>query len=174
MTVGYSLWLMPSAPDLAELTGWVQRLAPEFGQPAFVPHVTVQGDLETPLDTLQTQTAALAASCPVQHWQVNAVQSTDHFFRCLYLRFDETPAFRALQAGALAISGTVLGMSPYPHLSLAYGQMQTGQQPLLSAVEEKFITRRLTFDRISICRSSKDIPIPEWTCLQDFPLKPIT
>lgn len=165
---------MPSAPDLAELTGWVQRLAPEFGQPAFVPHVTIQGDLETPLHTLQTQTAALAASCPVLHWQVHAVQSTDHFFRCLYLRFDETPAFRALQAGALAISGTVLGMSPYPHLSLAYGQMQTGQQPLLTAVEEKFITRRLTFDRISICRSSKDIPIPEWTCLQDFPLKPIT
>jgi 2'-5' RNA ligase len=165
---------MPSAPDLAELTGWVQRLAPEFGQPAFVPHVTIQGDLETPLDTLQSQTAALAASCPVLHWQVNAVQSTDHFFRCLYLRFDETPAFRALQAGALAISGTVLGMSPYPHLSLAYGQMQTGQQPLLTAVEEKFITRRLTFDRISICRSSKDIPIPEWTCLQDFPLKPIS
>ena len=165
---------MPSAPDLAELTGWVQRLAPEFGQPAFVPHVTIQGDLETPLDTLQSQTAALAASCPVLHWQVNAVQSTDHFFRCLYLRFDETHAFRALQAGALAISGTVLGMSPYPHLSLAYGQMQTGQQPLLTAVEEKFITRRLTFDRISICRSSKDIPIPEWTCLQDFPLKPIS
>ena len=174
MTVGYSLWLMPSAADQAELTGWVQRLAPEFGQPAFVPHVTIQGDLETPIDSLQAQTAALAASCQVLQWQVNAVQSTDHFFRCLYLSFDETPAFRALQDGALAISGTVLGMSPYPHLSLAYGQMQTGQQPLLSAVEDRFLPRRLTFDRISICRSSKDIPIPEWTCLQDFPLKPIT
>jgi len=174
VTVGYSLWLMPSATDQAELTGWVQRLAPEFRQPAFVPHITIQGDLETPLDTLQAQTAALAASCQVLHWQVSAVQSTDHFFRCLYLRFDETSAFRALQAGALAISGTVLGMSPFPHLSLAYGQMQTGQQPLLSAVEEKFSARRLTFDRISICRSSKDIPIPEWSCLEDFPLKPIT
>jgi hypothetical protein len=164
---------MPSAADQAKLTGWVQRLAPEFGQPAFVPHITIQGDLATPLGILQAQTAALAASCQVLEWEVNEVQSTDHFFRCLYLRFDETPAFRSLQDGALAMSGTVAGMSPYPHLSLAYGQMQPGQQPLLAFVEENFRTMRLTFDRISICRSSKEIPIPEWTCLQDFPLKPI-
>ena len=164
---------MPSAADQAKLTGWVQRLASEFGQPAFVPHITIQGDWSTPLDTLQAQTAALAASCPVLEWQVNEVQSTDHFFRCLYLRFEETPAFRALQDGALAMSGTVTGMSPYPHLSLAYGQMQPGQQPLLAFVEENFRTMRLTFDRISICRSSKDIPIPKWSCLQDFPLKAI-
>ena len=92
----------------------------------------------------------------------------------MYLRFEETQAFKALQDGALAISGTDTGLSPYPHLSLAYGQMQPGQQALLALMEENFLTRPLTFDRLSISRSSKDIPISEWTCLQDFPLKPIT
>ena len=174
MKVGYSLWLMPSAADQAELTGWVQRLAPEFGQHAFVPHVTIQGDLETPLEILRAKTAALASSCRVLRWPVQAVQSTDNFFRCMYLRFEETQAFKALQDGALAISGTVTGLSPYPHLSLAYGQMQPGHQALLALMEENFLTRPLTFDRLSISRSSKDIPISEWACLQDFPLKPIT
>ena len=165
---------MPISADQAELNSWVKRLAPEFGQPGFVPHITIQGDLETPLEILLAKTAALAAGCKVLDWPVHAVQSTEHFFRCLYLRFEETQAFRALQEGALAISGTVTGMSPYPHLSLAYGQMQPRNEPLLAVVKENFLTKRLTFDRLSICRSSKHIPITEWSCLQDFPLKPIT
>ncbi len=174
MKAEHSIWLMPCASEQADLSVWVKRLAPQFGQPAFVPHLTIQGDLETPLEILQAKTAALASSCKVLRWPVQAVQSTENFFRCMYLRFEETQAFKALQDGALAISGTVTGLSPYPHLSLAYGQMQPGQQALLALMEENFLTRPLTFDRLSICRSSKNIPISEWVCLQDFPLKPIT
>lgn len=163
---------MPAPTEQAELAGWVQGLAPTFGQPAFVPHLTIQGDLSTPLEALEAQARALAASCTVQRWPVQSVESTAHFFRCLYLRFEATPAFTALQQGAQAITGTAQGLSPYPHLSLAYGQMQPERQSLAKAVQTHFAGRSLVFDRISICLSSKDIPIADWACLRDYPLAP--
>lgn len=173
MRVEYSLWLMPCASELAELTALVAKLAPEFGESAFIPHVTIQGDIAMDLDKLAAHTKALAAASPVQSWSVASVESRPFFFRCLYLRFPVTPAFKALQKSAQAFTGTASGLSPYPHLSLAYGQMQPRHQPLLDAIKARFMGQLLCFDRIAICRSTKDIPIQEWTCLFDYPLAPL-
>lgn len=170
MRAEYSLWLLPCADQLAELTALVTQLAPEFGAPAFVPHVTIQGDLAISLDTLAAHTQMLAAASSALCWPVHSVASSAHFFRCLYLSFPRTQAFDALQRAALACTGTASGLSPFPHLSLAYGQLQAQQQALLDALNTRFAGQAMRFDRIAICRSSKEVPIDEWEVLLDYPL----
>lgn len=170
MRAEYSLWLLPCAHQLAELTALVTQLAPAFGTPAFVPHVTIQGDLAMELDTLAAHTQRLAAASPVLCWPVHSVASSAHFFRCLYLRFPSTQAFDGLQRAALAFTGTASGLSPFPHLSLAYGELQAQQHALLAALNARFAGQALRFDRIAICRSSKEVPIDEWAVLSEYPL----
>ena len=170
MNSAYSLWLMPCAADMSVLGDVVDRLAPEFGQPGFVPHVTIQGDMEIALDRLAAHAGALAAACAAQRWPVHDVECSDHFFRCLYLRFQTTPLFEELQRAAQACSGTASGLSPYPHLSLAYGQMRPQQGALVDALRAQFVGRGLVFDRLTICRSSRNLPIADWECLVDYPL----
>lgn len=170
MSAAYSLWLMPREADLLLLGAEVGRLAPEFGEPVFLPHVTIQGDLDMDLDVLQLHAERIAAGLGPLHWPVRAVESSAHFFRCLYLRFDSTPAFEAMQRAAAAATGTVTGLSPYPHLSLAYGQMRPHHEPLLQAAGRRFVGQDLVFDRLRVVRSSKDIPITEWRGLHDYPL----
>lgn len=168
---GYSLWLLPEAAAQSRLTALVAELAPRFGQPAFVPHVTVQGDLLLGLDTVSSHARAIADATPVQHWRIDAVESTGNFFRCLYLRFADSPAFDDLRRAAQTHSGTAVGLSPYPHLSLAYGQLTPDVAGLPAELSARFAGQTLTFDRLAVCRSSKDIPIDEWDCVLTLPLQ---
>ena len=168
---GFSLWLLPEASTQAELTALVQELAPQFGQPAFIPHVTVQGDLLLDLAMLTDHARALAASTDVQNWPVDTVESTENFFRALYLRFADSPAFAQLLHQSERLTGTATGLSPYPHLSLAYGALPS-ESPLLARLTARFTGTAIRFDRLAICRSSKDIPIADWDCVVTLPLKP--
>jgi hypothetical protein len=176
---GYSLWLLPEPAVLAELTALVATLAPRFGQPAFMPHVTVQGDLAAAfaddLAVLCAHAEAMAAETAALTWRVEAVESTTHFFRCLYLRFADTPAFGALQARAQAATGTATGLSPYPHLSLAYGEAlpdPAEMAALKATLATRWTGRVLRLDRLALCRSSKDLPIADWRCVLTLPLAP--
>lgn len=170
MTPAYSIWLMPSAADAAMLQALVNELAPQFGQPSFVPHITIQGDLVLPLETVAAHTRQLAATCSAQTWPVQEVQRSDFFFRCLFLRFADHAVFDGLQQQSQALSGTAEGLSPYPHISLAYGQVQPHQLALVDALRARFAGRSIHFDRLSVCLSSKDTPIANWRCVFDAPL----
>lgn len=165
---------MPCANQRDELTALVAQLAPEFGAPAFVPHVTIQGDLAMDLDTLVAHTQVLANASTALCWPVQSVASSAHFFRCLYLRFPSTQMFDALQQAAQALTGTASGLSPFPHLSLAYGQFKPHHQAMLEALNMRFVDQPMRFDRIAICRSSQDVPINEWSVLFDYLLADAT
>ena len=159
---------MPCANQLAELTALVALLAPDFGAPAFVPHVTIQGDLAMELDTLVAHAKVLADASTALCWPVQSVESSAHFFRCLYLRFPSAQVFDAMQKAAQALTGTASGLSPFPHLSLAYGQLKPHHQAVLEALNTRFIDQPMRFDRIAICRSSQNVPIKEWSVLFDY------
>ena len=168
----YSIWLMPAAADGEALQALVDELAPQFGQPAFVPHVTIQGDLALPLAAVTDAVRAMAAAWPAQRWPVQQLERSDYFFRCLYLRFAPTAAFAGLQQAAQAFARTAEGLSPYPHLSLAYGQVQPRQLPLFDALQARFAGQGVGFDRLAVVLSSKDIPIADWRSVVEAPLSP--
>ena len=54
-------------------------------------------------------------------------------------------------------------LSPFPHLSLAYGNLPVREKiarsrPLAGAIEG----RTIKFDRLAVALSGKDIPVDEW------------
>lgn len=169
----HSLWLIPEAADGQRLDALIAELAPLFATAAFRAHVTVQGDLATPLPELREIAAALARSCPRLDWPPAGVAASMHYFRSLYLELPPHAEFARLQTEAAALSGTALGLSPFPHLSLAYGEAADPalKPALLRRYAQWFRVRPgLRCDRLAIARSSKDLPIAQWTLIESFAL----
>lgn len=163
-----SIWLLPEFAQERRLAATIAELATVQGESAFFPHVTIQGDLCRPAAELVEPLAALAKEVPVQRWNVSAVACGDHFFRCLYLRFDAERELASLQERVLAFTGSDAGLSPFPHLSLAYGQVTGDTLRERDRLAARFDVREVTFDRVAIVRSSKDVPIDAWQLLCSF------
>jgi 2'-5' RNA ligase len=166
----YSIWLLPDPLSEPRLLETIARLSVLMGGPSFLPHVTVQGDIAQTLGPLRAQVQRMAQQCAPQCWTVGTVECSPHFFRSLYLRFARVPEFARLQQLSRRCTGTARGLSPFPHLSLAYGDPHPGNTGLCDILVEEFADQEIRFDRIAICRSSKSVPIPQWECLAQFPL----
>ena len=171
MRAEYSIWLLPEAGQEATLTRTVSRLSDELGGAVFAPHLTIQGDLALPLEELAAFTAELAGRVDVQRWPVIMVENSAHFFRCLYLRFATPPGFELLQGAVRAMSKTTDGLSPFPHLSLAYGDAGPHHVQARAALAGECIGRDIVFDRLAISRSSKNLAIADWKNLALYPLQ---
>ena len=166
----YSIWLLPEAALERTLQRTISELAIVQGESAFFPHVTLQGDLCRSLEDLSGPVAGMARDLPAQRWRVRAVECGDHFFRCLYLRFDADVVLAALQDRVRAFTGTADGLSPFPHLSLAYGTVTDATRRARDELAQGFAAREVVFDRIAVIRSSKDVPIAEWRILEEYSL----
>ena len=166
----YSIWLLPEAVLERTLQRTISELAIVQGESAFFPHVTLQGDLCRSLEDLSGPVAGMARDLPAQRWRVRAVECGDHFFRCLYLRFDADVVLAALQDRVRAFTGTADGLSPFPHLSLAYGTVTDATRRVRDELAQGFSAREVVFDRIALVRSSKDVPIAEWRILEEYSL----
>lgn len=166
----YSVWMRPAPADEAALVHAIARVSAQYGGPLFAPHVTVQGDLALPLENLHSLVKAMADISLVQRWRVQAVECSPHFFRRAMLRFAPTDAFTALQAATHAASQTDVGLSPFAHLSLAYGEDCADGRDVHQALAQEFLGREIALDRLSICHSAKTVPIANWRYLADYPL----
>lgn len=172
MTNEYSIWLLPNTADTARLNNSIALLSGHLGGPVFAPHVTIQGDISTELAPLSHLLERLAACQAPLRWRVDGVESSEHFFRCLYLRLSLTPAFGLMQQATQAITRTATGLSPFPHLSLAYGEPHPNIAGLLGPLAEHYEGQELVFDQLAVCRSSKNVPIEQWCILESHSLSP--
>ncbi len=168
-----SIWLLPSDAQARLLDAAVIQLAPFFLTPPFTAHVTLQGDLA--LDDAQGQELAqtLARQLPAITLAQQGLASSPHFFRSLYLQLAPDAAFDAMQAACAALSGTRQGLSPFPHLSLAYGEPRDEADRLVLATPQLGAIEALgpiRLDHLVLARSSKDIPIADWRILARFAL----
>ena len=172
MSNDFSIWLLPSAVHAARLDESIALLSSHLGSPKFAPHVTIQGDITTDLGPLSRLLERLAACQAPLRWHVEGVETSENFFRSLYLRLTLTPAFGLMQQATQAITRTTSGLSLFPHLSLAYGEPQPHIAGLLSPLAEKYEGQELVFDQLAVCRSSKNVPVNQWCILQSCPLNP--
>lgn len=167
--LGYSFWLLPQAEPDAWFGQCVARLAPRFGCPVFRPHMTVQGDLALPAHLLQAALAELAGVVRPLVFEVNGVHRSAEYFRSLYLAFETLPAFDRLQQLAAEQSGTAQGLSPFPHVSLAYGESadpQTKEAVMHEIGPSAGFSGKVGFDRLALVHSAKWVPIEQWRVLQ--------
>jgi hypothetical protein len=166
----YSIWLLPAAAPAARLSDSIALMSTHLGGPVFLPHVTIQGDITTELAPLERVLERLAACLAPLRWRVDGVETSGHFFRCLYLRLAVTPAFGLMQQATQAITRTTSGLSPFAHLSLAYGQAHPHIAGMLGPLAEQYEGQDLVFDHLAVCRSSKNLPIDQWCILEHYPL----
>ncbi len=166
----YSIWLLPEAGLHKRLTAIVDDLAERFGSVSFIPHVTIQGDLTVLFEVLTEAVQAVANEHTSQHWPAASIDGGEHFFRSLYVRFDESPAYLSFKQSMQRISGTDDGLSLFPHLSLAYGLTGAQKSAAMFAELGQLLSTPFCFDRIVIARSSKNVPIADWESLAEFAL----
>lgn len=166
----YSLWLLPAEQEMAWLKPLIANLAAQFGTPPFIPHVTIQGDLGLSRDQVATLAAKLANSCPMLVWEIKGTDSSAHFYRSLYLEFSICTDFTRLQEKSLSGTGIQTGLSPFPHLSLAYGEANVCDKSDLILKLTPYLADHpmITFDRLVVARSSCSTPIEEWAILDEF------
>ncbi|MCC6380188.1 MAG: hypothetical protein IT519_15345 [Burkholderiales bacterium] len=167
----YSFWLVPEASLERELDKLVRALAPLFGMPAFSPHATVQGDLDLSAEDAEMLARRLVEEESPLAWRAWGIQWTEHPFRAFFVAFDRADRFRALTERSAKLTGTREGLSPFPHLSLAYGSLPVREKiarsrPLAGAIDG----RTMTFDRLVVALSGKDVPIEEWKAVATIPL----
>lgn len=167
----YSFWLVPEEPVERELSTLVRALAPVFGMPAFAPHATVQGDLDLAADDAETLARELVAGGAPLAWRSWGIQWTEHPFRTFFVAFDRADRFNALRERSAKLTGSREGLSPFPHLSLAYGTLPVREKiarsrPLAPAFEG----RTIKFDRLVVALSGKEVPIEEWRAVATIPL----
>ncbi|MEO8849366.1 MAG: 2'-5' RNA ligase family protein [Casimicrobiaceae bacterium] len=169
----YSLWLLPGEDDTQRLADLVVRLSRRFATRPFVPHVTIQGDIDRRLDDVATVAEGLARALPVRAWRVRGVEQSDHHFRALYLALDDAdPTFAQLRARSAAAFGTEAGLSPFPHMSLAYGTLDAATKRDLAREFAAELPASLTLARLAVTLAGVGVAIASWRTLQCFALAP--
>ena len=170
MAAECSIWLLPAENQERQLQQTITKLSTALGGEVFAPHVTIQGDIDLPWTALTEPLGALAARMSVQRWSVKDIERSEHFFRCLYVRFGAEPMFDQMQASVQIFTRIATGLSPFPHLSLAYGEPQPDTAVWGDRLSAELKAEEIVFDRLSICRSSKTVPIAQWENLVVYPL----
>lgn len=162
----FSLWLLPEPGMAQRLDALISRLAPLFGCPVFQAHLTVQGDLAGSRAGLE-EILRTVALMPIG-FELTGVGASSAYFRSLYLDFRHQPDFSLLQREVAARTGTEVGLAPFPHLSLAYGEPADPAKKdcLRNDAELAALAGTIRFDRLALVRSSKDVPIEQWTPIQ--------
>jgi hypothetical protein len=166
----YSVWLLPAEPLASLLRAQVAALASEFGTPPFPPHVTLQGDLALPLAQVVRATAALAQTLQAQHWTVHGIDTAASHWRSFHVVFAAASAFAPALAQLAALTGSHDALSPFAHLSLAYGPLADARKAELRARVLPQLPPLFAFDRLAVALSGKTVGVPSWRTLQTFAL----
>lgn len=167
----YSLWLLPAAADEAKLNAIVRLLADRHKAPSFRAHLTLLGDIpgggDDPRGALQT----IAATAPAFSVPVAAIELSDAYFMSFYARFPLLPALERLKAASVAAIGHGSVDGFVPHVSLLYGPVpEPEKERSAEGLRRDLVAQPVTFDRIAVVRSAKDVPIEEWAVLDECPL----
>jgi hypothetical protein len=168
----YSFWLLPSLGQAPSLAAEIAAIAPYFGTSAFPPHMTIQGDLSLSLETLASFLPQIAGGLGPLFLRVEAVRTSSERFRSLYLGFEESDSFLMLQERSRKLCGTAAGLSPFPHLSIAYGEPGPGRDKSEEAarLSSSYLGTRILFSRLVLAASSSSLPIGSWRVVSELEL----
>ncbi|MBI2096551.1 MAG: 2'-5' RNA ligase family protein [Candidatus Sungbacteria bacterium] len=165
----YSLWFVPDSAVLSYYRDIIVKLSNKFQSAAFLPHVTLLGNIEgQPLETILEKTAHLADKLKPLRLEIDGIGYEDFFFRSLYFRVRLTGAL--LAANQLAQECFYLeDPAPYmPHLSLLYSNLPASEKrgliPSLARDPQGYFIP----ENISLWETRGDIS--KWHLVKEFPL----
>ncbi|MGD8405537.1 MAG: hypothetical protein PVJ21_17905 [Anaerolineales bacterium] len=164
----YALWIMPEGAAYTLTDSYIAKLSRAYDLPKFKPHVTLLAGIPFPKpSTLRDLAHNLL---PFRIHLASQPQYLDEYFRCLFLKADETPALME----AFSKTSQLFDYAEqfyFPHLSLAYGDLPVeAKREMIQTLGEipgiEFETRHL-----SLVQASAEMPISSWTVVEHFPLR---
>ncbi len=169
----HSLWLVPArhGPARATLRQTIERLAGRFGTPVFDPHVTLLGGLEGAFEALSTAAHRLATVIPPCEIALGEIVSRRSYHQRLVAVVAPTPELEGAHSRAVAsFSGEASAY--WPHLSLAYGDLDEGATAELAAMATAAGVSGLCFDAAALELWRTDGDVGAWRRISSFELWP--
>jgi 2'-5' RNA ligase len=138
-TLGYALWLMPSGEVRQRLAGTILELSRQYGTPAFQPHVTLAGSIVGPAREVTSKMKDLAKRIPPFTVRLTTVGGLEEYFRCLFVRVEQTHPITSANAAAQEIFRLPKQPAFMPHLSLLYGSLPSNEKErIIAALDHRF------------------------------------
>src|SRR3989338_5017501 len=100
-TKRYSLWIIPTGDVYDRLKDIILRLSLKYSTPRFEPHITLIGGLSCSEEEILSKVSWLSTLLKPFPVKLIKTEYLDEYYRCLFLRAEETD--NLLNAHALAI-----------------------------------------------------------------------
>src|SRR5437879_1543205 len=123
IAVGMSLWLMPEGRAGDRLRALIGELARRHRTPSFLPHLTLLGGIPGPEEAALSRAAGPARGLAPIAIRLREVETSDEYFRCVFVRAEPTKALRGAHVDARAALAGAAPTPFKPHLSLLYGRL---------------------------------------------------
>jgi 2'-5' RNA ligase len=122
--VGISLWLMPEGGVGDRLRVLIRDLARRHRTPPFLPHLTLLGGIPGPEEAVLSRAASLARGLGPIAIRLREVDTSDEYFRSVFVRAQQIESLRGAHVGARAAFAGAAPAPFLPHLSLLYGRLE--------------------------------------------------
>ena len=116
----YALWIMPEGSAYTLTDSYITKLSVAYNLPRFEPHLTLLSGIRNPVtSTLRGLAGGLP---PFRIRLASQPEYLNEYFRCLFIKADETPELIDAFSKASQLFGYE-GETYFPHLNLAYGDL---------------------------------------------------
>ena len=120
-TKRYSLWIIPTGDVYDRLKDIILRLSLKYSTPRFEPHITLIGGLSCSEEEILSKVSWLSTLLKPFPVKLIKTEYLDEYYRCLFLRAEETDNLLNAHALAGKIFDNLWEEKYMPHLSLMYG-----------------------------------------------------
>lgn len=166
--VGISLWLILEGETRRRLAATIADLARRLGTPSFEPHVTLIGGISQPEEEIVVAAGRLAAATAPLQLRPFRVGQRGEYFRCLFYEVAADAALIDLHMRARLALGRDAGALFFPHLSLAYGELESAvKAPLVGPLSPRRGDNWLVGE-LQVVRTEGEVG--DWRPLAAFPL----
>jgi 2'-5' RNA ligase len=164
----FSLWLVPPKDVHQAFEQLILRLSERHSAPVFGPHVTLLGGISGEEKEIASVAEWLTTGLSPLEIGFSRIEYLDEYYRCLYLRAEDTGELTAACRKAEAAFGLKHSRPFMPHLSLMYGDYPaTLKEEIISEIGSGF-PRGFKAESLSLYRTGDG---PEtWGLLREFPL----
>lgn len=156
-----SLWLVPSEPALTDLCTLVRSCTDMMGQPFFMPHMTLLGDIPLTPDDLAKRLSSLQAA-PIQVTLSQLVQGSSWFMSVYLTPQKDQSGLQSLRKTVTHTLGVQADEAYSPHISMVYGPVEGLHLTQMTEMAKAVLPLTLSFHSLHVVHASQSIPIEDW------------
>jgi 2'-5' RNA ligase len=166
----YALWIIPEGNAYIELKQLIDLLSQMYSTPSFDPHITVVGRVTGSGNELIVKATRLAGIIRPFLISLRRIEYLDEYFRCLFIRSDESNELINLHNKAKTIFNIKDKKCYMPHISLMYGNLPAHlKEKTISDIGKDF-PNTFEIQRIHLVSASIETAPTEWHSVKEFPL----